>query len=157
MHTVVLPHVNFYLGRKVNTAVVVIVVKEKKKKNHIVWHGNLLTWNLLTISSGYIAWETSTIFVKSVFIWMCICIYCTSELTPENLLFCIPPMPVPVSEAGGFLAAYFLNTLLKLKDAISVPSILIFFYQKLQTNTSTHFKLLKYLEHMKYIILIHPK
>ena len=36
MHTVVLPHVNFYLGRKVNTAVVVIVVKEKKKKNHIV-------------------------------------------------------------------------------------------------------------------------
>ena len=60
---------------------------------------------------------------------MCVSI-ATSELTPENVWFCVPPMPMPVSEVGGFLAAYFLNTLLKLKDAISIsaPSILLLFH-----------------------------
>lgn len=52
---------------------------------------------------------------------MCVSV-ASSELPPENVLFCVPPMPTPVSEAGGFLAAHFLNTLLKLKDAISTSA-----------------------------------
>jgi len=53
MHAIVFPHVNFYLGRKVNTAAVVIVVKEKKKESYSMTWKNRIANILLSHTVVY--------------------------------------------------------------------------------------------------------
>lgn len=50
MHAVVLPNVNFYLGRKVNTAVVIVVKERKKESYNMTWKNRIA--NILLSHTG---------------------------------------------------------------------------------------------------------